>query len=115
MDEAMRVWTNQAARGECGWVCADCCGTDNRGMPPECLHGQQFCTDINQRDRKSAWTRIFEAQSLREENSQYYFRDIDNPTKLQYIDRDDVGNLTGKWLPYDSTSAEYIPLLIQVK
>lgn len=54
MDRSMREWTMRAARGECAWVCADCCGVDNSGMPDECLHGQQWCTDINQRDKRNA-------------------------------------------------------------
>ena len=25
MDKAMNDWTDKAARGECAWVCSDCC------------------------------------------------------------------------------------------
>lgn len=55
MDIATREWEMQAARGECGWICADCCGSDPRGMPDECMHGQQRCTDIITRDKKAAY------------------------------------------------------------
>lgn len=58
MNEEMRAWTRRAARMECGWICADCCGSDTRGMPDECFHGQQWCTDINQRDKKNAWAEV---------------------------------------------------------
>jgi hypothetical protein len=58
MDKSMRIWTSQAARMECGWICADCCGSDHRGMPDECMHGQQFCTDIITRDKKNAWAEV---------------------------------------------------------
>lgn len=54
MDAAFRKWTDQAARGECAWVCADCCVTFPDGMPDECLHGLQGCTDIIKRDKADA-------------------------------------------------------------
>ncbi len=54
MDKATNYWTMQAARGECGWVCADCCCSFTEGMPDECAHGHQKCTDIIQRDKAQA-------------------------------------------------------------
>lgn len=118
MDESLRAWTRRAARGECGWVCSDCCGTHNAGMPDKCLHGQQFCTDINQRDRRNAWEEIFAAQRAQDFNDEamyYYFRDVNNPFVIEKIGKIEVGSLTGKWLPRDSNSAEYVPFLIRVE
>lgn len=54
MDKATREWTQQAARGECEWVCSDCCYSWPNGMPDECGHGKQWCTDIIKRDKLSA-------------------------------------------------------------
>lgn len=54
MDKATSDWTMQAARGECGWVCSDCCCSFPEGMPDECAHGHQGCTDIIQRDKAAA-------------------------------------------------------------
>lgn len=54
MDKATREWTERAARGECGWVCADCCYTFNEGMPDKCEHGNQWCTDIIIHDKQRA-------------------------------------------------------------
>lgn len=51
MNEKTRAWTARAARGECGWICADCCSTFPEGMPDQCVHGQQRCTDIIKRDK----------------------------------------------------------------
>lgn len=51
MDVATRAWTMEAARGECGWVCADCCCTFPEGMPDECVYGDARCTSIIQRDK----------------------------------------------------------------
>lgn len=51
LNEAMRDWTRKAARGECAWICADCCCTVADGMPNECIHGNQQCTDIITRDK----------------------------------------------------------------
>ena len=39
MSEKTRAWTARAARGECGWICADCCSTFPEGMPDQCVHG----------------------------------------------------------------------------
>jgi hypothetical protein len=54
MDKATLEWEMRAARGECSWVCADCCMTFSAGMPDACEHGIQGCTDIIQRDKKKA-------------------------------------------------------------
>ncbi len=54
MDKATNEWEMRAARGECAWVCADCCSTFLDGMPDACDHGIQRCTDIIQRDKKKA-------------------------------------------------------------
>lgn len=54
MDQQMRDWTMKAARGECAWLCSDCCCGDNAGMPDECIHGQEWCTQIIQRDKQQA-------------------------------------------------------------
>lgn len=54
MDRVTREWTERAARGECGWVCSDCCYTFNEGMPDKCEHGNQRCTDIIIRDKQRA-------------------------------------------------------------
>jgi len=53
-DKLMRDWTDRAARGECGWICADCCCSFPEGMPDKCEHGHQSCTDIIQRDKQQA-------------------------------------------------------------
>jgi hypothetical protein len=54
MDKVTREWEMRAARGECSWVCADCCSTFPAGMPDACDHGHQNCTDIIQRDKRAA-------------------------------------------------------------
>ena len=51
MSEKTRAWTARAARGECGWICADCCCTFPDGMPDQCEHWHQGCTDIIKRDK----------------------------------------------------------------
>lgn len=61
MNASMRQWTDQSARGECGWICADCCCSDPKGMPDECFHGHQRCTDIIRRDKLRAGIGIDEA------------------------------------------------------
>jgi hypothetical protein len=50
----MREWTARAARGECGWICSDCCCSDPNGMPDKCFHGIQRCTNIITRDKMRA-------------------------------------------------------------
>ena len=54
MDKIMQEWTMSAARGECAWVCADCCCTFPKGMPDACTHGHQNCSDIIKRDKERA-------------------------------------------------------------
>ena len=54
MNTEMREWTMQAARGECAWICADCSCSFSSGMPDECAHGHQRCTDIIMRDKANA-------------------------------------------------------------
>lgn len=54
MTKATREWTQRAARGECGWVCSDCCYSWPEGMPDECVHGNDRCTNIIKRDKMRA-------------------------------------------------------------
>ncbi|GMG89624.1 hypothetical protein Cmtc_18950 [Cupriavidus sp. TKC] len=54
MDALFVNYTMRAARGECGWICADCCCSFSDGMPDECAHGHQRCTDIIKRDKSDA-------------------------------------------------------------
>jgi len=54
MDKATRDWEIQAARGDCSWVCSDCCVSFPDGMPDACVHGHQSCTDIIHRDKRQA-------------------------------------------------------------
>jgi hypothetical protein len=53
-------WTLRAARGECGWVCADCCQSFPYGMPDKCIYGHEDCTDIITRDKIAAHSHITE-------------------------------------------------------
>ena len=39
-------WECDAAKGLTGWICADCGVSFPEGMPTQCLHGDQRCTDI---------------------------------------------------------------------
>ncbi len=54
LDKHMRDYTMRAARGEHGWICSDCCMSYPEGMPDECFHGHQGCTDIIKRDKLAA-------------------------------------------------------------
>ena len=54
LNKITNEWTDKAARGECQWVCSDCCGSFPDGMPDECAHGHQGCTDIIKRDKARA-------------------------------------------------------------
>lgn len=54
MSRSTRAWTQDAARGQCAWICADCCMTFSSGMPDECAHKDQRCTQIIQRDKREA-------------------------------------------------------------
>jgi hypothetical protein len=53
-DTTMHGWTDKAARGLCGWICADCCLSFPEGMPDACEHGDKRCTEIIQRDKAAA-------------------------------------------------------------
>lgn len=54
INQEMRAYTDQAARGECAWICSDCCCSDPKGMPDACFHGHAKCTEIIQRDKQFA-------------------------------------------------------------
>lgn len=54
MNRITAEWTMRAARGECSWICSDCCVTFPDGMPNECAHGHDGCTRIIKRDKKDA-------------------------------------------------------------
>lgn len=54
LNKTTTEWTMQAARGECSWICADCSCSFPDGMPDECAHGHQRCTDIIKRDKALA-------------------------------------------------------------
>lgn len=54
LNKATRDWEMRAARGECGWICADCSQSFQQGMPDKCVCGHQSCTDIIQRDKAEA-------------------------------------------------------------
>lgn len=54
MDKATQEWTMRAARGECSWICADCCCTFPEGMPDACAHDNQQCTNIIASDKHAA-------------------------------------------------------------
>ena len=54
MNQAMTAWTFQAERGECSWICSDCCASFPAGMPDECAHDNQKCTEIIKRDKADA-------------------------------------------------------------
>lgn len=54
LDRVMHEWTRRAARGECGWTCADCCLSFPAGMPDKCAHDQPGCTEILLRDKREA-------------------------------------------------------------
>lgn len=55
MDKVTNEWTKRAARGECDWICSDCCQHFPNGMPDECCYGHKSCTDIILRDKKEAY------------------------------------------------------------
>ena len=53
-DSVTNKWFDAAARGECGWICPDCCISAPKGMPDECMVGCQRCTEIIKRDKARA-------------------------------------------------------------
>lgn len=54
MNSIFNEFTDRAARGECAWICSDCCCSFDDGMPDSCPHGDKRCTDIIQRDKTAA-------------------------------------------------------------
>lgn len=54
LNKATRAWELSAARGDCGWICADCGCSFPEGMPDACIHEQQSCTDLIKRDKLEA-------------------------------------------------------------
>ena len=54
MNKATRDWTEQAARGECAWICSDCCLSFSEGMPDQCGVDDPRCTEIIARDKREA-------------------------------------------------------------
>lgn len=44
----------KAARGECAWICPDCCVVFPDGMPDACAHGLPDCTACLMRDKEAA-------------------------------------------------------------
>lgn len=54
MDILTHEFEIRAARGECDWICSDCSQSFSGGMPDECAHGHQECTEIIQRDKHYA-------------------------------------------------------------
>lgn len=50
--------TEKAARGECALRCSDCCSFFAEGMPDKCPHNCQRCTDIIQRDKAAAQSKV---------------------------------------------------------
>lgn len=58
MDSIFRTMTEKAALGECAWCCSDCCTYFPDGMPDKCPHNCQRCTDIIQRDKVEAQSKV---------------------------------------------------------
>ena len=58
LGDATQEWELRAAKGECGWICADCCVTFPAGMPAACEHGHVGCTQIIQRNKFEAEARM---------------------------------------------------------
>ena len=54
MDKLTSEWTMRAARGECAWICSDCCMSFPDGMPDACAHDNQQCTNLIARDKDAA-------------------------------------------------------------
>lgn len=54
MNAEMREYTARAARGECSWICSDCCMSESNGMPDKCIIGCERCTAIIKRDKREA-------------------------------------------------------------
>lgn len=58
MDSIFSDMTRKAALGECAWCCSDCCSFFADGMPDKCPHNCQRCTDIIQRDKAIAQSKV---------------------------------------------------------
>ena len=58
MDSIFNDVTRKAARGECQWICSDCCCSFDDGMPDVCVHGYARCTEIIQRDKAIAQSKV---------------------------------------------------------
>ena len=58
MDSIFNDMTEKAARGECAWICSDCCCSFDDGMPDVCVHGDARCTEIIQRDKAAAQSAV---------------------------------------------------------
>lgn len=54
LNKATYEWEMKAARGECEWICSDCCGYFPDGMPYACQHGIDSCTRIIERVKRDA-------------------------------------------------------------
>lgn len=54
LDQQMREYTAQAARGECHWICSSCGAGFPEGMPDKCLGNLEWCTATIQRDKAEA-------------------------------------------------------------
>jgi hypothetical protein len=54
IDQETRAAMTAAAKGEVGWLCADCGASVSEGMPDACVYGHQRCTEILQRDKARA-------------------------------------------------------------
>lgn len=46
LNKTTREWEVRASKGECAWICSDCCVTFPDGMPKKCEHGHEGCTKI---------------------------------------------------------------------
>jgi len=44
MNKLTNEWDTKAAKGECGWICSDCCQSFPAGMPDACCCGYESCT-----------------------------------------------------------------------
>ena len=56
MNSIFNEFTDRAARGECQWICSDCCCSFDDGMPDVCVHGDARCTEIIKRDKAASKT-----------------------------------------------------------
>jgi hypothetical protein len=54
LNKQTREYELRAARGECAWICPNCCMSFPNGMPDECGYGNTECTELNARDKREA-------------------------------------------------------------